>query len=183
MNESMHPGLDAWPVWWTVAVLVVMLAVSYCIGRWWLRQRRRRIAQRALSAERHAVGLLRSHGYTVLETQVRRVWQVQQGARCLEIPLRADALVRRGNRRYIAEVKSTALVADLKHGPTRRQLLEYALAYGTDGVLLVDMHERHVEEISFPGLESHPRPLNWSLLWLCAVLFAFGLWLGKTGLG
>lgn len=142
-------GQLAWTSW-----LLLVIAIAVCV--WSLRRlrryRRSRIAKRALGAERAALELLRFHGYVVLDTQVRHRWQVRQGERHLEINLRADALVQRGNRRFIAEVKSSALVADLKHGPTRRQLLEYAIAYGTDGVLLVDMYSEHVEEIIFPGL-------------------------------
>lgn len=162
---------------WSVLLWSVLLA-AFGLWLWrWLRwYRRSRIAKRALGAERVALSLLRSRGYVVVNTQVRHVWPVQHGALHFDINLRADALVRRGSRRFIAEIKSTPLVADLKHGPTRRQLLEYAIAYGTDGVLLVDMHTSQIDEVMFPGL-SRTRGRNpWSLFAVCLVGFAAGIW-------
>lgn len=159
---------------------------AIAVGVWTLRQFRRHrrslIAKKALGAERAALRLLRSRGYDILDTQVRQSWPVRHGEHYLDINLRADALVRRGNRRFIAEVKSSSLVADLKHGPTRRQLLEYAIAYGTDGVLLIDMYAEHVEEIIFPGLpRSHGRRNGWPVFVLCLVVFTLGAWLGALG--
>jgi hypothetical protein len=147
-------GLGVPPVWLLLMLLVTAAAVASWVLRHLRRWRRSGIARRALGAERAALGLLRSHGYLVVGTQVRRAWPVQHGEHRFEINLRADALVQRGKLRFVAEVKSTALVAELRHGPTRRQLLEYAIAYGTDGVLLVDMHTRRIEEVTFPGLRA-----------------------------
>lgn len=139
-------------VWILLGSLAVTLAACVWVYRRYLRFKRRCVAKRALVAERAALDLLRHEGYHVLDTQLRQTWTVRHGAQEFDINLRADVLVRRGPQRFIAEVKSSAAVADPRHGPTRRQLLEYAIAYGTDGVLLVDMHAGRVEEISFPGL-------------------------------
>jgi hypothetical protein len=168
------------------ALAVCAASVLLALGIWVLRQlgrhRRRRIAKRALGAERLALELLRAEGFEVLETQVRQPWTVEHGERRFDVQLRADAVVQRNGRRYVAEIKSTSLVADLKHGPTRRQLLEYAIAYGTDGVLLIDMHGEHVEEVTFPGLSREPRASYWSAVVLCVLLFLVGLWLGDARL-
>ncbi len=164
---------------WAWLLLVIAIATFIWGLRRLRRYRRSRIAKKALSAERTALRLLRCNGYVILDTQVRQIWPVRHGEHHLDVNLRADALVRRGNRHFIAEVKSTSLVADLKHGPTRRQLLEYAVAYGTDGVLLIDMHAERVEEITFPGLQrpraSYP---TWSLFAVCLMAFAAGTWFG-----
>lgn len=168
------------------ALAVCGLSILLAGGIWVLRQlarhRRRQIAKRALGAERLALELLRAEGFEVLETQVRQPWTVEHGDRRFDVQLRADAVVRRNGRRYVAEIKSTSLVADLKHGPTRRQLLEYAIAYGTDGVLLIDMHGEHVEEVTFPGLSREPRASFWSAGVVCVVVFFAGLWLGQSRL-
>lgn len=170
-------------LFWGLAVVAFALGLGLWFWRWARRYRRRRIAKRAQSAERAALGLLRSHGYTVIDTQVRRLWAVQHGERSFDVHLRADVLVRRGQRRLVAEVKSTPLVADLKHGPTRRQLLEYAIAYGADGVLLVDMHSEQIEEISFPGLRRWSRPHSPALVTVAVVGLMAGLWLGSSLVG
>lgn len=105
---------------------------------------------------------------------------MQHGDDHLDVTLRADALVQRGGRRFIAEVKSTPLVADLKHGPTRRQLLEYAIAYGTDGVLLVDTQAARIDEVTFPKLGRASPSNAWSLFAAGFIAFGLGLWLGLS---
>src|SRR5690606_4367976 len=107
--------------------------------------------------EKDAVALLQSHGYRVLQTQVEQLWQVRRGTDTIQVRLRADARVSRNGRQFIAEVKSGSLSANVRHGPTRRQLLEYAVAYRTSGVLLVDMHQRRIDEVVFTHLDSAPR--------------------------
>ena len=39
-----------------------------------------------------------------------------------------------------------------RHAATRRQLMEYAIAYDVDGVLLVDMESEKVRRVAFPEL-------------------------------
>jgi hypothetical protein len=65
----------------------------------------------------------------------------------------ADMLVERDGWRFIAEVKTGELAPDPLRPATRRQLLEYLLAFEPDGLLLVDMVQQTVHEIAFPGLE------------------------------
>jgi hypothetical protein len=69
------------------------------------------------------------------------------------VELRADYLVRRGSERYVAEVKTGRVAPCLSTAATRRQLLEYRLAYAADGVLLVDMEHKCIHEVEFPMLE------------------------------
>ena len=77
--------------------------------------------------------------------------------------LEADLLLSRRGRRYIADVKFGRLAAALDHGPTRRQLLEYALAYDVEGVLLVDMGSERIHEVKFGVLDRTMAPrFGWS---------------------
>lgn len=186
----MNPTLSlAWSSAWP---LLLLMAAVAC-GAWALRRlgrlRRSRLAKRSLDAERAACKLLRSNGYDVVDTGARQLWPVIHGGRRLDVTLRADILVRRGGRRFVAEVKSTKMVADLRHGPTRRQLLEYAVAYGCDGVLLVDMHGGEVEEVRFPELRAtaagRPVPITAALvtvftLGACIGLSVMAWWTDQT---
>lgn len=166
--------------WLLLLLFATMGSAVLWARRTFLRYRRSSIAKRALGAETAALALLRQRGYVILETQVRQLWPVLHGGRQVDVTLRADALVRKGKRRYVAEVKSSSLVADLKHGPTRRQLLEYAIAYDTDGVLLIDMHAQHVEEVTFPGLGRTAEAQVGPVLTACCVAFVLGLWFGMS---
>jgi hypothetical protein len=93
---------------------------------------------RAVDGEVAAFALLERAGYAVLERQVVGSWTVRADGEPVTFGLRADYLVARQGRRYIAEVKTGRLAPRLSHGPTRRQLLEYGAAFDVDGVILVD---------------------------------------------
>lgn len=180
---------------WLVVPLV-LLGLAFVLVRTalWTRRRlergrRKRVARKAAKAEESALTLLEKHGYEVLETQVEQQWEVDYGSDNLAVQLRVDATVRRDGRDFIAEVKSGQLVASLRHAPTRRQLLEYAVAYNASGVLLVDMQRRRIDEIGFPQLArvqacasqacaSQPRYL-WRVLAAVFVAFAAGTAVGS----
>jgi hypothetical protein len=141
--------LDPLLVALVVAVAVVTLLWRIEAGRP-SREARRRF-RRARRAESDAERLLRRAGYEVLDRQVETSWTIEVDGAPREALMRADLLVGRRRRRFIAEVKSGDQVTRADHPQTRRQLLEYQLAYDVDGVLLVDMEEGRVIEVAFPA--------------------------------
>jgi hypothetical protein len=147
-------------VFWLLVLALLLAFASWAVA-WFSRARRRSRARRALRAERSAVLLLERYGYEVEASQVERRWPVMVGRRRVEVALRADYLVSLGSQRFVAEVKSGALVSRIRHGPTRRQLLEYRVAYRVDGVLLVDVARARVDPVSFPELAfGDPSPIT-----------------------
>lgn len=104
-------------------------------------------AVRASDGERGAVALLERAGYAVLEHQVAGSWTVRADGVPVTFGLRADYLVARDGRRYIAEIKTGRLAPRLSHGPTRRQLLEYGAAFDVHGVILVDADAETVTHV------------------------------------
>ncbi len=135
-------------VWIALAAFAVFVALvqaatsawHHLTRRWTARAR----ARHAFDGERRAEPMLRRAGYDVIDRQVRGRWVVYADGTPLEIGLRADLLVVRDGRRYVAEVKTGRLAPRLDHAPTRRQLLEYRMAFGVDGVLLVDAESNKV---------------------------------------
>ena len=129
-------------MWIALAVAASLVALLQTARIAWQRLSRtwtiRARARRAVEGEHRAEPILRAAGYEVLERQVRGAWTVYADGEPLEIGLRADLLVAREGRRYVAEVKTGKLAPRLDHAATRRQLLEYRVAFGVDGVLLVD---------------------------------------------
>lgn len=105
---------------------------------------------RAQAGEAEAERLLRRCGYRVVARQVRGSWTLSVDGQLHEAAVRADLLVSRHGRRFVAEVKTGAVAPDPLHPATRRQLLEYWLAFEPDGVLLVDMEARVVRVVGFP---------------------------------
>jgi hypothetical protein len=128
------------------------ISLALALGRYLRRRRARARFARAARKEAEAARLLQRRGYEVLAAQVEGRCLLLQDGEPLEAPLRADYLVSRGLKRYIAEVKSGARAPDVLDRHTRRQLLEYSAAYEVDGVLLVDAESGAVSEIAFPAL-------------------------------
>ena len=137
------------------------LACGLGVAAWLLRRGQRRWrswrvqsveaarARRAAQAETDAIILLRQRGYTIMDSQLEHQWTVWLDGQPHEANIRADYMVARHGRRYIAEVKSGQVAPQITTAATRRQLLEYRLAYPVDGVLLVDMEAALIHEVEF----------------------------------
>jgi hypothetical protein len=117
-------------------VVAAMLVVA--LARRLDRRRRRRRARRAFAGESASEVLLAEAGFEVLERQVGGTLTLWVDGEAEAFALRADYLVRRDGDHYIAEVKTGERGTRLGHAATRRQLIEYMLAYEVEGVLLVD---------------------------------------------
>jgi len=142
-----------------------MIAIGVCVGIaaalllvWlrstWRRHARSRTARtraaRALAGESAAEHLLHAAGYVVTARQARRAWTLRLDDQPHDVELRCDLLAEADGRTYVAEVKTGAAAPKLETAATRRQLLEYQVAYGVDGVLLVDAEAGAVRRVDFP---------------------------------
>jgi len=110
----------------------------------------RRRAARALAGEAEAEALLAGAGYRVVDRQVAHAWRFTCDGEAVEAALRCDLLVDGPDGRLVAEVKTGTAAPRLETAATRRQLLEYQVAYGADGVLLVDAEAGSIRRIEFP---------------------------------
>jgi hypothetical protein len=148
--------LDAVRRWLEPALAAALLLAGVLLGaaavRWRARRRIGRHRRQGREGEVRALRLLRRAGYRVLDTEVAAEGRVRVDGRPVEYRVRADAIVRRGFRRYVAEFKGGPESAAVTNRATRRQLLEYALLFDVSGVLLVDAPGRRIQRIEFPGL-------------------------------
>lgn len=146
---------EQWPF---VVVLVLVLAIGLWLGLRFAAWRRARQTARSRntgrSGEERALELLDEAGYEVLDTQVRGRIEVAVDGEAQEFDVRADALVRRKGHTWIAEFKGGEEVARIGHRGTRRQLLEYSLAFAEHRILLVDAARGEIHEVEFPGIEA-----------------------------
>jgi hypothetical protein len=118
----------------------------------------RRRAARAQAGERDAEALLAGAGYRVVDRQVAHAWRFSCDGEPVEAALRCDLLVEGPDGRLVAEVKTGAAAPRLETAATRRQLLEYQVAYGADGVLLVDAEAGVVRRVEFPTPRAAAEP-------------------------
>lgn len=154
--RSLPPELLVWITLGAVAIALVQLLFAGTRGA--LRRRRMRIRfERAAEGERRAARVLERNGYLVLGAQVQAEHRLVVDTEDVIITLRADYLVERRGRRYVAEVKTGRYAPHVENGATRRQILEYRVAFDVDGVLLVDGDLDAIQEITFPALAGHAR--------------------------
>jgi hypothetical protein len=150
-----------------VLTLVVIAAVAGAIvalwlAGWWRGRRGSAIAKaraaRAGAGEADAVALLERAGFAIVARQARAWWRPLVDGEPLELELRADYLVERDGELLVAEVKTGEAAPRLDTAATRRQLLEYqvafGVAFGAEGVLLVCPEAGTVQRIRFPGVSS-----------------------------
>lgn len=161
------------------AVLVVQNATHWFRG---FKRRRvaRRRARRAAAGEVEAEALAKQLGYRVVERQAATVWQIQVDGEPTPIALRADLMLSKGGRRFVADVKTGQKAPSITNSKTRRQLLEYFLAYDVDGVVLIDMTDGRLRHVDFGPVERRVAmrlgPLVGAFLLGAAAALAFGVY-------
>ncbi|MFT3921180.1 MAG: PD-(D/E)XK nuclease family protein [Myxococcales bacterium] len=145
-----------------VAGLVLALALLWLGARanasWQrLTQRRagRRYNERGQAGERRAEQLLRAAGYRVRARRITRSYALEVDGQREQVQLIADLVVERNGQAWVAEVKTGDQAPRLGHSDTRRQMLEYQLAFAVPGVLLVDAEAGEIREVCFPLLTTN----------------------------
>lgn len=138
---------------WLVALIILFLWAFAAFRRWvaqyLYRQQLRERQIRAQKGELDSARLLKTEGFTIVDSQVHLLWNVYVDDEPVEIRLVADHIVERDGWRYVAEVKTGDSAPSIRNAATRRQLLEYSIAFDCDGILLIDMEEGRIHEIHF----------------------------------
>lgn len=135
--------------------------------------------ERAGAGEERAAELLERAGFSVLGAQAVIDHPVRIDDRVVWIALRADYLAERDGLRYVVEVKTGAFAPRIETSATRRQMLEYRIAFDVDGVLLVDAESESVHEVTFPTLDrfggARRGASGWRVLAVAVVAVAIGV--------
>jgi hypothetical protein len=160
MGDAAHVTLEPWSA---IAIALAGALVALVFARWWrsLRGswRARSRAGRAVAGEHDAAGLLREAGFKIVARQARTWWSPLVDGEPHETEVRADYLVEAANGDVlVAEVKTGEEAPRLSTAATRRQLLEYHVAFDSDGVLLVCPERGAIYRVEFPKLRSTRDP-------------------------
>ena len=135
---------------------LLVFAVGVLLGAWVIRlvlQKKKtrslkKISERAKVGESEAAKLLQNKGYHIVEEQARMPVKMLIGKECYESFIKADFIVEKNQKRYLAEVK-TGKQANPRLPNVRRQLYEYQNLFETDGILFIDMNNYDIIEVSF----------------------------------
>ncbi len=109
-------------------------------------KRTRRLGRRG---EERAWRILQNAGYRIVERECVAEGVLAVDGVEVRYAVRADAIVARKGKMYVAEAKGGDVSAKISTRATRRQLMEYAWIFPVDGVLLVDSHNRRIHTIHF----------------------------------
>lgn len=137
-----------------VLLAIVCICAGLVAARWWRGLASRARNRVARQGEYTAEEILKRAGYRIIGRQVTANWIMEIDGIPTSVEVRADLLVRRGGRTFVAEVKTGNRAPDPGHPPTRRQLLEYALVFGSDKVLLVDAQAGELRAVAFPAVRT-----------------------------
>jgi len=132
-----------------IGAALFALWLASVIRSWRGSLRAKRRAARAGAGEDAAALLLADAGFTIVERQARVVWAPLVDGEPLAMELRADYLVERSGELLVAEVKTGEEAPSLETAATRRQLLEYHVAFAADGVLLVCPERGTIQRVVF----------------------------------
>ena len=135
-----------------IGVLLAGLLLGLFIARW-RTQRRMNVNRRTGSrGEDIALALLERAGFEIVSTQAGATISVEVDNVTETYRVRADAIVRKQGREFLVEMKGTSTSADIGNRQTRRQLLEYAVAFEVDECLLVNAEDETIQIVRFPSL-------------------------------
>lgn len=109
----------------------------------------RKRLRRAKKSEIRAINLLEKHGFEIVDVQKTEDYKLIVDNKTYNVTVKADMIARKNNKIYVVEVKSGKKAPSFKNIATRRQLLEYYLVYNPDGLILVDMEKRKIQNIDF----------------------------------
>lgn len=133
-------------------VLLIVQTIRLFLARSLARRRvlqHQRLGERG---ERLARRVLERAGYEISAEQVTGSYEVAVDGSPVPVYVRADFLATKRGKTYLAEVKSGEVSVKITGRATRRQLLEYLVAFDVAGLLLVDMQAEVVRLVEFPRL-------------------------------
>ena len=99
-------------------------------------------------AEKKAIKLLKKNGYKIESFQTTARGSLLQDDETINFFIRADLIVSKNKKKFIAEVKS-GKGASIEEINTRRQLLEYSKVFNNKDIILIDTEKNKIKKIVF----------------------------------
>jgi len=116
----------------------------------WIRAKRlKQRFYKSRQAEKDAEKILRKNGYTIIDVQKSKPLLITIGDKIHRYLVRIDYLARKRGKIYVVEVKSGEKIPYITNRETRRQMLEYYLAYQPSGIILLNMKTKTISEVKF----------------------------------
>jgi hypothetical protein len=128
-------------------ILTVLLVGGFVF---WLYRRPRRIAgQKAGKANGKAKEILVEAGCEILKVRPSVTVQMEIDGKNYPFELKSDFLVSRGGRRYLVRIRRDGKQARLQSKLWRGTHLRDALAFGADGILVLNVEKGTLHQVRF----------------------------------
>ena len=128
---------------------IICLILFIKISNWLRAKKLRKRFSKSRKAEKEAEKILRKNGYTIIDAQKSKPLLITIGDKIHRYLVRIDYLARKGGKVFVVEVKSGEKIPYITNRETRRQMLEYYLAYQPCGILLLNMKNKSISEVKF----------------------------------
>ncbi len=148
-----------------VGIILTINILKY-LRRWNLRKR----IQKAKKSEYKAIDFMKNRGYQILDLQKECTYTLFIDDKPYKVTVKADMIVKKGNKTFVAEVKTGEKVTSPKYTGTRRQLLEYYMVYRPNGLILVDMERQKLRTVEYSILRYDKVAFAERLVWFSILL-------------
>ena len=128
---------------------IICLFLYIKISNWLRVKRLKQRFHKSRQAEKDAEKILRKNGYTIIDVQKSKPLLITIGDKIHRYLVRVDYLARKRGKIYVVEVKSGEKIPYITNRETRRQMLEYYLAYQPSGIILLNMNTKTISEVRF----------------------------------
>jgi Holliday junction resolvase-like predicted endonuclease len=155
---------------------IVCLFLYIKISNWIRAERLRKRFSKSRQAEKEAEKILKKNGYAIIDAQQSKPLLVTIGDKIHRYLVRIDYLVRRRGKVYVVEVKSGEKTPYITNRETRRQMLEYYLAYQPSGILLLNMKNKRISEVKFQFESAIRQKVIKIVYFLAGVIFGLVLY-------
>lgn len=152
--------------WIIVGVILTIISYKY-INLWKVKKR----LAKAKKSELKAIKFLEREGFKVVDLQSQSYYTLSIDDKPLKAIVKADMIVKKGNKVYVAEVKTGEKAPSPRFAATRRQLLEYYLVYKPHGLLLVDMEKQKIHKVDYSILNTRHVPVFNFFYWPAFIFF------------
>lgn len=153
--------------------IILTVNIIKFLRRWNLRKR----IQKAKKSEYKAIEFMENQGYQVIDLQKECAYTLFIDDKPHRVTVKADMIVKKGSKTYVAEVKTGEKVTSPKYTDTRRQLLEYYMVYRPNGLILVDMERQKLRTVEYSILRYDKVVYIDRLIWF-SILLVIGFIVG-----
>jgi len=133
--------------------------------------------QKAKRREYEAISFVEKNGFDVVSLQKDAFYTLFIDNKPYKVKVKADMIVKKGNKIYVAEVKTGDMATSPKYVDTRRQLLEYYMVYRPSGLILIDMEKQKIRTIEY-SIFNHEKTTFINQLPVFLLLFVIGFVIG-----